>query len=129
MIKETKLERIIRIFGESAAQAKAEDEAGVEGAYFRWALAIAIQEELIAGGRITDLDCFRLDPRYTGDAPQAELPAEVMTEIQEKGLVSPAGLSEKLFNEDLRKTLVSAPGKRLERQSRKSKSERTDEQI
>ena len=64
--KETKNERIKRIFAESVADQKRQDEAGVPGAHLRWALAEAILEALNTGHQITDLDCFRLDPRYTG---------------------------------------------------------------
>ena len=69
---ETKNERIKRLFAETVAEQKKQDEAGVPGAHFQWALAKAILEALNAGHRITDLDCFRLDPRYTGP-PQHRL--------------------------------------------------------
>ena len=70
MHKETKQERMIRIFSESAAQAKSEEAAG---AHLRGAVAAAILEVLKEGCLITDLDCFRNDPRYTGNDPRVEL--------------------------------------------------------
>ena len=73
MHNEIKPERMIRIFSESAAQAKSEAATGAQGAHLRWALAEAIVEALKEGYLIIDLDCFRNDPRYTGNEPRCEV--------------------------------------------------------
>ena len=70
--QETQDERIKRLFAEVAADQKKDDEAGVPGAHLRWALAAGIHAGLEAGYRITDLDCFRRDPRYTGHLPRRQ---------------------------------------------------------
>ena len=107
MSKETKQERLIRLFGETAAEAEAENAPGLPAAFAR-ALVRAIQEALIAGYRITDLDCFRLDPRYTGGGPKFELPPEVIAALEAKGFFLPDSktLTQELIADELKNTML-----------------------
>ena len=112
MTIESKQERTIRIFAESVADQKAQMEAGVPGAHLRWALAECFLEALLEGHQITDLDCFRLDSRYTGNQPKAELPATIKTSLQRQGIISPdpETLIQQLAEQDL-ENITSGTGK------------------
>ena len=63
---ETQDERIKRLVAECVERYKCQETLGVSGAHTRWAIAAAVLDTLNAGYRLTDLDCFRLSPLYTG---------------------------------------------------------------
>ena len=113
MTNETHQERIIRLFTEVARDLKSQDEAGAPGAHLRWALAEGIRQGLLQGYLITDLDCFRHDPRYTGDQPRKELPAEIKRSLQEKGIISgePRPITQQLIADEL-KNIIGPSGQK-----------------
>ena len=115
MTTETQQERIIRLFTEAATELKADDEAGIPGAHLRWGLAEGIRRGLLQGYLITDLDCFRHDPRYTGDQPRKELPPEIKRSLQEKGTIpsEPGVITQQLIAEELKNTSVPSAKERI----------------
>ena len=65
--------KIKRRLAEYVAEQKQLDETGSDpGAHLRWALSQSVLVALEAGYQITDLDCFRQDPRYTGGVNQRQ---------------------------------------------------------
>ena len=61
-------EKIKRLFAVYVAYEARREAAGEPTAHVKRAFAAAILKGLKAGYRITDLACFRDDPRYTGNA-------------------------------------------------------------
>ena len=104
--KETDDERIKRLFVESVAHQKRQEEAGVPGAHMRWAIAAAILDTLNDGYRITDLPCFQLSPLYTGPLKS---PARDFREVEESSAPPVATSSPPdIVSKALKKTAIAA---------------------
>ena len=105
---ETNDERILRLMVESAAHQKRQEDAGVPGAHLRHALAMAFLSTMAEGYLISDFECFRLSPLYTGNKMHEDSLAKRRRAIRDKQLDPDELVTRQLITDELNNITLPA---------------------